>query len=86
MRGWIADLSTSGVRFRVESRIGIHELTGRDVGVELHFDRPGTKCLYLRGRVVRVSDALLTIVIAFEGVPTGLAVVMDREGLDAVLH
>ena len=86
IRGRIADLSTGGVRLQVESPIGIHELAGRAVGVDLRLDGVGTGWLYLRGRVVRVSAAFHTIVIAFESVPTDFAEIMDREGRDAVVH
>jgi hypothetical protein len=86
VRGRIADLSASGVRLRVESRVGIEALAGRRVGIELHLDGPGTEWLYLRGCVVRVSPAFLTIVIAFESVPVDFAEIIDREGRNAITH
>ena len=86
MRGQIQDLSTSGVRLRVESWDGIGDLAGSRVGIELHLEGPGTEWLYLRGCVVRLSAAFLTIVIAFENTPTDFAQIVDREGRDSVVH
>src|SRR5690349_6078096 len=78
VRGRIADLSTSGVRLRIESWDGVEEWAGRRVGIELHLEGPGTEWLYLRGCVVRLSAAFLTIVIEFESTPTDFAQIVDR--------
>lgn len=80
VRSRIVDLGIGGVRLRVESLHGLSDLCGREVGVELHLDTPGTPWLYLRGRAVRVSPSLLTVVIAFDNVPADFADVVDREG------
>jgi len=79
VRSRIMDLGTGGVRLRVESQVGMADLCGREVGVELRLDTPGTAWLYLRGRVIRISAALLTVVIAFDNVPAGFADVVGRE-------
>jgi hypothetical protein len=86
VRGQIADLSTSGVKLRIESLDGVEELAGRRVGLELRLEGPDTEWLYLRGRVVRVSATFLTIAIAFEKTPLDFACIVDRAGRGAVVH
>jgi hypothetical protein len=80
VRGRIVDLSTDGVRARVESMTGLEGLADCSVGIDLRFDATPTEWVSLRGHVVRVSCAFLTIVIAFDHVPAAFAEIVEREG------